>query len=67
MSFGELVLVLAIALLAIGPARLPATGRLVGKGVRNFQRALREARDAANGESQLDAPRPRARSTRLVD
>ncbi len=68
MSFGELVLVLAIVLLAIGPRRLPATGKLVGKGLRTFQRGLREARDAVNGESPPDPPHYYPpRSTRLID
>lgn len=67
MSFGELVLVLAIALLAIGPNRLPATGKLVGKGLRNFQRGLREARDAVDDPAGTDARRPVVRPTRLID
>jgi len=62
-SGGELVLLLAIALLALGAQRLPEAGRLLGKGLRDFQRALNEARHAV-GEAE---PRPRARPRRLID
>ena len=67
MSVGELLLMLAVVLLVIGPNRLPATGKLVGKGLRNFQRGLREARDAA-GDQSTSGMRPRApRPPRLID
>ena len=67
MSFGELLLVFAVVLLVIGPSRLPATGKLVGKGLRNFQRGLREARDGAGDRSTSDTPRRAPRPTRLID
>lgn len=36
----EIVLVLAIALIVLGPKRLPDAGRSVGRGIRNFKGAL---------------------------
>jgi sec-independent protein translocase protein TatA len=36
----ELVIVLVIALLVLGPKRLPDAGRAVGKGMRDFKDAL---------------------------
>ena len=36
----EIVLVLAIALIVLGPKRLPDAGRSVGRGLRNFKGAL---------------------------
>jgi sec-independent protein translocase protein TatA len=36
----ELVLVLVIALLVLGPKRLPEAGRAVGKGMREFKDSL---------------------------
>jgi sec-independent protein translocase protein TatA len=36
----ELVVVLAIALIVLGPKRLPDAGRSVGRGIRNFKGAL---------------------------
>jgi sec-independent protein translocase protein TatA len=36
----ELVVVLAIALIILGPKRLPDAGQALGSGIRNFRRAL---------------------------
>ncbi len=36
----ELVIVLVIALLILGPKRLPDAGRSVGKGLREFKEAI---------------------------
>jgi sec-independent protein translocase protein TatA len=36
----ELVIVLVIALLVLGPKRLPDAGRSVGKGLREFKDAI---------------------------
>lgn len=43
----ELVVVLVIALIVLGPQRLPETARAVGKG-------LREMRDALSGDDDED-------------
>ncbi len=36
----ELVIVLVIALLVLGPKRLPDAGRSLGRGMRNFKSSL---------------------------
>lgn len=36
----EIILVLGIALLVLGPKRLPEAGRSVGRGIRNFKGAI---------------------------
>ena len=43
----ELVLVLAIALIVLGPKKLPEVGRSIGKGMREFKESL-------NGETDRD-------------
>ena len=40
---GEIILVLAIALIVLGPKRLPSAARSVGKGLREFKQSLTEA------------------------
>ena len=60
----ELVIVLVIALIVLGPKRLPEAGRAVGKGLREFKEsiggrapdeyeraAIAQERDVASGRS----------------
>ena len=51
----ELVVILAIALLVLGPKRLPDAGRSLGRGLREFK-------DSVSGREpdavELDAPAP---------
>ena len=42
----ELIIVLVIALIVLGPKRLPSAGRSLGRGMREFKQSLTgEARD----------------------
>jgi len=41
----ELVIVLVIALIVLGPKRLPEVGRSVGRGMREFKDSLSGAND----------------------
>jgi sec-independent protein translocase protein TatA len=43
LSGGEIVILLLIVLLVFGAGRLPEAGKAVGKGLREFKRALSEA------------------------
>jgi sec-independent protein translocase protein TatA len=48
---GELLIILVIALLVLGPKRLPDAGHAIGKGLREFRQALagdRDERDEAD-------------------
>ena len=65
MSGGELVLLLVVALLALGARRLPEAGGMVGKGLRQFHRALNEARGSFAEDP--NPPRVARRPERLID
>jgi sec-independent protein translocase protein TatA len=43
----ELIVILAIALIVLGPKRLPEVGKSLGKGMREFKESL-------SGESERD-------------
>jgi sec-independent protein translocase protein TatA len=46
LGFGEIVVILVIALLVFGPAKLPQLGDALGKGIRNFKKAAEDIDDA---------------------
>jgi len=39
LGFGEILLILAVALLIFGPTKLPQLGEALGKGIRNFKKS----------------------------
>ena len=64
---GELIIVLLIALLVLGPKKLPEVGRSLGKGLREFKEGINEddVADAATAEEDVRdlppaAPAPEA-------
>ncbi len=44
----ELIIVLVLALLVLGPKRLPAAGRSLGQGIREFKTSLTRASDSVD-------------------
>jgi TatA/E family protein of Tat protein translocase len=52
----ELIFILAIALIVIGPGKLPEVGASLGKSIREFRKAATDVKDSAS----LDAPAPAA-------
>jgi sec-independent protein translocase protein TatA len=46
----ELIIVLAIALIVLGPKKLPEAGRSIGKGLREFKDGLSGERDRDEDE-----------------
>lgn len=60
----EILLVLAAALIFIGPGKLPDVAKKLGKGVRDFRRAMsgleREVRSAAEDPPPQPSPAPTA-------
>jgi sec-independent protein translocase protein TatA len=55
---GEIILVLAIALIVLGPKRLPSAARSVGRGLREFKDSLSEADPRAAEEDEYAEPEP---------
>jgi sec-independent protein translocase protein TatA len=63
---GEIVILLLIVLLVFGANRLPDAGRAVGKGLREFKRALSDAEDSIQRLPTDEPPRD-AKPKRLVE
>ena len=57
----ELIIVLVIALIVLGPKRLPEAGRSIGKGMREFKESL--SGDSGRDEDDDDEYAPLERST----
>jgi sec-independent protein translocase protein TatA len=65
LGFGEILLILVLALVIFGPKRLPEMGRSIGRSMREFRRATSDLRNEI--ETDLDVeepPRRRGRSAR---
>lgn len=52
----ELVVILAIALIVLGPKRLPEAGKSIGKGMREFKDSL--AGESSSSRSERDELTP---------
>jgi sec-independent protein translocase protein TatA len=48
----ELIVILAIALIVLGPKKLPEVGRSIGKGMREFRDGLGGDRDRDEDEER---------------
>jgi sec-independent protein translocase protein TatB len=47
---GELIIILILALVLLGPKRLPEVARTVGKGMRDLRRATEDIKDTVESE-----------------
>ena len=56
----HLIFVLVVALLVLGPKRLPEAGRALGKGIRDFRSAIGGEEDRQNVIPTEAAPPPPA-------
>ncbi len=55
----HLLVVLAVALLVLGPKRLPEVGRMIGRGIHDMKSAIddvKPSRDELMGTTTADAP-----------
>lgn len=48
LSFGEIALIVVVALLFLGPKKLPELAKGMGKGIRDFQKALKGEEESSN-------------------
>jgi TatA/E family protein of Tat protein translocase len=52
----ELIIILVIALLVLGPGKLPEVGSALGKGIREFRKAATDVKEAASIDVAPPAP-----------
>lgn len=60
----ELIIILVIALLVLGPGKLPEVGTALGKSIREFRKAASDVKEAASIDPIVpDAPKPNVLSS----
>jgi sec-independent protein translocase protein TatA len=67
LSGSEILILMLIVLLVFGANRLPEAGRAVGKGLREFKRALSDAEDSIRRPEGEAPPVRDATPKRLVE
>ena len=70
MSATEIIILAVIVLLVFGANRLPEAGKAVGKGLREFKRALSDAENSINqlpADRSPEEPQRDAKPKRLVE
>lgn len=61
---GELIVVLIIALIVVGPGKLPDVGAALGKSIREFRKAAADVKETTSMEvAAPTAPAPAAQAT----
>jgi sec-independent protein translocase protein TatB len=58
LSFGEVVIIAILALLLLGPDKLPEAAKTLGKGLREIRRATDELKDQVESELYADVKKP---------
>lgn len=62
LGFGEIVIILVLALVLLGPQKLPEVAKQLGKGFRDFKKATDDLKGQFESElyaEERKAPRPR--------
>jgi sec-independent protein translocase protein TatB len=54
LSFGEIVIIAVLALLLLGPDKLPEAAKTLGKGLRDLRKATDDIKDQVEREINLD-------------
>ena len=61
-----LILILIIALIIFGPAKLPQLGRAVGQTLKEFKNSTKEVMDDVTSEFELDDKKSKEKDTDLT-
>ena len=64
LSFGEIIVIVLVAFLVLGPDKLPEAGRTLGKTVNSFKKALSDSNLNLKDESTPSRKRPASQKCR---
>ena len=57
---GELIIILVIALIVVGPGKLPDVGAALGKSIREFRKAASDVKDSTRLDPVTESSAPAA-------
>jgi sec-independent protein translocase protein TatA len=60
-GIGEIAIVLVIALIVLGPKRLPDAGRALGRGMKEFRDSISGVAARRDEDDELDTPLTRTK------
>jgi len=60
LGFGEILVILVLALLFFGPSKLPALGASLGEAIKGFKKGLQDGTDDKPAEATAAAAAPAA-------
>lgn len=63
----EILLILAIALIVIGPQKLPEVAKMLGKAMGEFKRSAQDLKDSIDIETTVKEPNPKPVKKKLKD
>jgi Tat protein translocase TatB subunit len=66
LGFGEILIILILALVIFGPRRLPEMGRTIGKSMRDLRRATSEIKTELESDIEPPAETAEQRRRRLA-
>ncbi len=69
LGFGEILLILLLALIIFGPRRLPEMGRTIGKSLKEFRQATSDLRQELEVDLEVEPPMAKGegRAARLAE
>lgn len=65
-GFGEILLIMVVILIFFGPKKIPDIAQSIGKGIREFKRAMRDVQDEVS-KSMNEEPKPSPKEPKKIE
>jgi len=65
-GFGELLLIFIVLVVFFGPKRIPDIAQSIGKGIREFKRAMKDVQDEVQ-KAVEDPPKPKPAEPKKIE
>ena len=66
LGYSEIILLFIVILIVFGPSKLPELSRAIGRGMREFRKAMRGLEDAWEGAASEEKPSEIAKGANQV-